>query len=242
MSNNYLSKKHKAIKSIRPIALKSIICLDLMKVEQSQVTGVVTNWKMRYCFKFSFEVPQNGRKKIPCKLLPNWTQRYWRSWIRWSAAILTWRNKRNNFNENRVQFHMENIVHRNGLRFFVFFKQYGCHDVMWKGSAESFGIKRPNNTLYFLSICSLYSVPVNSQKNLTIGAYVPLTGSCWRGGFAVKTVIEWALEQVNERNDVLFGYQLNVVLNDTKVCKMDFENGLENELFMAQFVRLRIKS
>ena len=54
---------------MKPIALKSIICLDLMKVEQSQVTGVVTNWKMRYCFKFSFEVPQNGRKKIPCKLL-----------------------------------------------------------------------------------------------------------------------------------------------------------------------------
>lgn len=59
-------------------------------------------------------------------------------------------------------------------------------------------------------------VPVNSKKDLTIGAYVPLTGSCWRGGFAVKTVIEWALEQVNERNDILFGYQLNVVLNDTK--------------------------
>lgn len=55
-------------------------------------------------------------------------------------------------------------------------------------------------------------------------------------------MIEWALEQVNERNDVLFGYQLNVVLNDTKVCKMDFENGLGNELFLAQFVRLRIKS
>ena len=115
--------------------------------------------------------------------------------------------------------------------------------MMWKGSAESFGIKRQNNTLYFLSlICFLYSVPVNSKKNLTIGAYVPLTGSCWRGGFVVKTVIEWALEQVNERHDVLFGYQLNVVLNDTKVCKMDFENGLENELFMAQFVRVRIKS
>ncbi|XP_015766433.1 PREDICTED: gamma-aminobutyric acid type B receptor subunit 2-like [Acropora digitifera] len=59
-------------------------------------------------------------------------------------------------------------------------------------------------------------VSVNSKKDLTIGAYVPLTGSCWRSGFAVKTVIEWALEQVNERNDILFGYQLNVVLNDTK--------------------------
>ena len=63
MSNNNLSKKHKAIKSIKPIALKSIICLDLMKVEQSQVTGVVINCKMPYCFKFSFEFHRMEERK-----------------------------------------------------------------------------------------------------------------------------------------------------------------------------------
>lgn len=64
-------------------------------------------------------------------------------------------------------------------------------------------------------ICLIFFVvPADCHKNLTIGAYVP--GPCWNGGSAVKTVIELALKQVNERTDILPGYRLNVILNDTK--------------------------
>ena len=59
---------------------------------------------------------------------------------------------------------------------------------------------------------------MDGVKNLTIGVYAPLTGTCWGGGFAVKIVIKLALKQVNNRADILPGYQLNMVLNDTKVC------------------------
>lgn len=56
------------------------------------------------------------------------------------------------------------------------------------------------------------------MKYLTIGAYSPLTGPCWGGGHVVKLVIELALDQVNNRTDILPGYELRMVLNDTKVC------------------------
>ena len=63
------------------------------------------------------------------------------------------------------------------------------------------------------------SVPCNGLKYLTIGAYSPLTSACqWSGGRAVKQVIELALTQVNNRSDILPGYELQMVLNDTKVC------------------------
>ena len=64
---------------------------------------------------------------------------------------------------------------------------------------------------------ALHIVPADGVKNLTLGAYVPLTGPCWGGGFAVKIVIELALRQVNNRTDILSDYQLHMVLNDTKV-------------------------
>lgn len=72
--------------------------------------------------------------------------------------------------------------------------------------------------LHFVLIwCFLYyAVPADGVKNLTLGAYVPLTGPCWGGGFAVKIVIELALRQVNNRTDILPDYQLHMVLNDTK--------------------------
>ena len=78
--------------------------------------------------------------------------------------------------------------------------------------------------LFFFSV--LDTVPTNGVKNLTIGAYAPLTGPCWGGGFAVKIVIELALSQVNSRTDMLPGYQLNMVLNDTKVCAKKLSNVL----------------
>ena len=66
---------------------------------------------------------------------------------------------------------------------------------------------------------SFSSVSSNGLKHLTIGAYSPLTPACqWTGGHAVRQVIELALTQVNNRSDILPGYELQMVLNDTKVC------------------------
>ena len=65
---------------------------------------------------------------------------------------------------------------------------------------------------------------VGGLKNLTIGAYAPLTGPCWGGGFAVKNAMELALSQVNERTDILPEYQLHMVLNDTKVYTVSQES------------------
>ena len=81
--------------------------------------------------------------------------------------------------------------------------------------------------MYKPRIFIIYTVPADCHKNLTIGAYVP--GPCWNGGSAVKTVIELALKQVNERTDILPGYRLNVILNDTKVCTKKLELSLANE-------------
>ena len=61
------------------------------------------------------------------------------------------------------------------------------------------------------------TVPSHGVKYLTIGAYSPLTGPCWGGGHVVKPLMELALSQVNNRTNVLPGYELQVVLNDTKV-------------------------
>lgn len=70
-------------------------------------------------------------------------------------------------------------------------------------------------------ICAAF---VGGLKNLTIGAYAPLTGPCWGGGFAVKNAMELALSQVNERIDILPEYQLHMVLNDTKVYTVSQRN------------------
>lgn len=65
---------------------------------------------------------------------------------------------------------------------------------------------------------TLHTVPSHGVKHLTIGAYSPLTGPCWGGGQIVKLIIELALSQVNNRTDILPGYELGMVINDTKVC------------------------
>ncbi|XP_073256267.1 gamma-aminobutyric acid type B receptor subunit 2-like [Porites lutea] len=72
--------------------------------------------------------------------------------------------------------------------------------------------------IYIVSIwsCTPRRAFVGGLKNLTIGAYAPLTGPCWGGGFAVKIAMELALSQVNERTDILPEYRLHMVLNDTK--------------------------
>lgn len=65
---------------------------------------------------------------------------------------------------------------------------------------------------------SVFVVSSDDLKVLTICSYSPLSGPCWDGGFAVKLVMDLALKQINNRKDVLPGYRLEMVLNDTKVC------------------------
>ncbi|XP_031551281.1 gamma-aminobutyric acid type B receptor subunit 2-like [Actinia tenebrosa] len=55
-----------------------------------------------------------------------------------------------------------------------------------------------------------------SLHNLTIGAYFPVSGSCWTGGMATNIAVDMAVEQINRRADVLVGYRLNVDAMDTK--------------------------
>lgn len=73
--------------------------------------------------------------------------------------------------------------------------------------------------VFFCFVTILSTVPSHGLKYLTIGGYSPLTPAClWTGGRAVEQVVELALSQVNNRTDILPGYELRLVLNDTKVC------------------------
>ena len=53
-------------------------------------------------------------------------------------------------------------------------------------------------------------------------------------------MIELALKQVNNRTDVLPGYQLNMVLNDTKVCTKESVKAFMMELSSVNFASLRV--
>lgn len=53
-------------------------------------------------------------------------------------------------------------------------------------------------------------------------------------------MIELALNQVNDRADVLPGYQLNMVLNDTKVCTKESAKAFTMELSSVNFASLRV--
>lgn len=58
--------------------------------------------------------------------------------------------------------------------------------------------------------------PDNSTLNLTIAALFPITG-WWPGGEALRIVTEMAISDVNERPDIIPGYQLSMEWNDTEV-------------------------
>ena len=54
-------------------------------------------------------------------------------------------------------------------------------------------------------------------KDLYLMGLISLSGDVWPAGEAMMAVINMALEQVNNRTDVLDGYRLNVLVEDTKV-------------------------
>ena len=55
------------------------------------------------------------------------------------------------------------------------------------------------------------------ERTLHIGGMFPMAGS-WAGGKGCRPAVEMALEDVNERMDILPGYALKMVSNDSKVC------------------------
>lgn len=54
------------------------------------------------------------------------------------------------------------------------------------------------------------------EKTLYIGGMFPMTGS-WAGGKGCRPAVEMALEDVNKRMDILPGYTLKMVFNDSRV-------------------------
>ena len=73
--------------------------------------------------------------------------------------------------------------------------------------------------LTYLVIASivLKSPPeVLCEKDLYLIGLLPFEGA-WNGGEAVLAAIELALDQVNGRPDVLPGYRINFLWNNTKV-------------------------
>lgn len=52
---------------------------------------------------------------------------------------------------------------------------------------------------------------------LHFGAIFPMTGESWNGGQGGKPAVDMALKDVNARPDVLPGYELIMVFNDSEV-------------------------
>lgn len=55
---------------------------------------------------------------------------------------------------------------------------------------------------------------------LYIGAIFPMTGESWQGGQGSKPAVDMALKDVNDRPDMLPGYKLNMVWNDSEVSEL----------------------
>ena len=55
------------------------------------------------------------------------------------------------------------------------------------------------------------------RKDLNIMGFLPMTGKLFRGGPACLLAANMALKQVNERDDILEGFQLNFEWRDSKV-------------------------
>ena len=60
---------------------------------------------------------------------------------------------------------------------------------------------------------SLYS----DKKDLYLMGLLPMTGDTWPGGGACLPPMEMAIRQINEREDILPGYRLNLIWKDTAV-------------------------
>lgn len=75
------------------------------------------------------------------------------------------------------------------------------------------------SALRILFVYFTASLPlINAVSTLHIGGLFPMSGSSvFSAGKSLLSASERAIEMVNRRNDVLPGYQLQLIWNDTKV-------------------------
>lgn len=68
----------------------------------------------------------------------------------------------------------------------------------------------------------LLQKPVHETKTKTlfIGGIFPMAGS-WAGGKGCRPAVDIALEDVNSRKDILPGYKLEMLANDSQVGGFD---------------------
>ena len=63
----------------------------------------------------------------------------------------------------------------------------------------------------------------DSDSGLTklyIGGIFPNSGGTWDGGKGCLPAAQMALEDVNNRTDILPGYELKMIWNDSQVCQI----------------------
>ena len=64
----------------------------------------------------------------------------------------------------------------------------------------------------------------DGTKDLYLMGLIPFGGNTWPAGEALQLAMDMALEQVNNRTDLLWGYRLNLMVEDTRVnirCALD---------------------
>ena len=59
--------------------------------------------------------------------------------------------------------------------------------------------------------------PCSCKKDLYLMGMLPMSGELWPGGGACLPPMEIALQQINERDDILPDYKLNLIWKDTAV-------------------------
>ena len=69
-------------------------------------------------------------------------------------------------------------------------------------------------------------------KTLNIMGLLPMTGKAWPGGGACLTAAELALRHVNEREDILKEFKLNLTWRDSKVS--DIRRGPLLKIFLKK--------
>ena len=64
----------------------------------------------------------------------------------------------------------------------------------------------------------MLNIPFSNQaKNLTLQVFLPMTGGGWNSGGACMPAVTMATRHINERKDILGGYNLTVTLLDSQV-------------------------
>ena len=75
--------------------------------------------------------------------------------------------------------------------------------------------------MFTLMVCLITSLEhperTRGMKDLYLLGLFPIGGDVWPAGEALLLAIHMALEQVNNRTDILPGYRLNLIYRDTMV-------------------------